>query len=94
MQPDNPTMSCCGEADAYYCEDYKSVNGQAQCTINDDRDDGPLRRLHMENGTVIKIPNHKLKWDSGNPTGRGVVFLSGMIMGERYVYCYVQPGGV
>jgi hypothetical protein len=58
MQPDVPSASCCGEADAYWAE--------------------------------IEIPDHKLKWDKSNPTGHGIVFLSR----TRYVFCYVQPGGV
>lgn len=90
MQPDVPTSSCCGEADAYYCNDYTVRNGKPSCIINDDRPDEPRGRPHVENGTVIEIPDHKLKWDSGNPTGNGIVFMSR----NRYVFCYVQPGGV
>ncbi len=44
---------------------------------------------HVEIGTEIEIPNHKLKWDRANPTGHGIVFLSR----NGYVFCYVQPGG-
>jgi hypothetical protein len=40
--------------------------------------------------TEIEIPHNKLKWDKSNPTGHGIVFLSR----TRYVFCYVQPGGV
>lgn len=89
MQPDVPTMSCCGEADAYFCDDYRLQGGKGVCTITDDRDDAPRRRPHVDVGTVIEIPPHKLKWDRGNPTGHGVVFLSR----NRYVFCYVQAGG-
>ena len=45
-------------------------------TITDDRPDEPLGRPHLDVGTEIEIPNKKLKWDKGNPTGHGIVFLS------------------
>lgn len=95
MQPDVPTMSCCGEADAYWCDIARTeVIGDGApknyCIITDDRPDGPLGRPHREVGTEIQIPNHKLKYDRGNPTGHAIVFLSR----ESYVYCYVAPGGV
>ena len=89
MRPDAPTSSCCGEADAYFCDDYDIRDGEPSCVITDDRPDEPRRRPHVDLGTVIRIPPVKLKWDRGNPTGRGVVFLSR----QGYVFCYVQPGG-
>jgi hypothetical protein len=88
-QPDNPAISCCGEADSYFC-DETFEGGKAVCVIADDRDDEKLKRPHVDNGTRILIPDHKLKWDQGNPTGRGVVFLSS----TGHVWCYVRPGGV
>ena len=98
MQPDAPTSSCCGEADAYWCDTIHSVKGKTTCTITDDRDDVPLGRPHVEVGTVIEIPDNKLKWDRGNPTGHAIVFLgrggwysSNHISG--YVFCFVQNGG-
>ncbi len=90
MQPDAPTASCCGEADAYWADDIHVRDGKTYATITDDRPDAPLGRPHVENGTQIEIPNHKLKWDKSNPTGHGVLFLSR----SRHVFCYVQPGGV
>ena len=90
MQPDNPSASCCGEADAYWCDDYFARDGKAWCRITDDRPDEPRHRPHVDIGTEIEIPPHKLKWDRANPTGHGVVFLSRGL----YVFCYVQPGGV
>ena len=44
----------------------------------------------IPNGTKIPVPNHKMKWDEGNPTGHGIIFIG--IQGQ--VYCYVAPGGV
>lgn len=90
MQPDAPTSSCCGKSDAYWCDIIKVRNGKTFCTVTDDRDDRPLKRPHVSMGTEIEIPNHKLKWDRGNPTGHAVVFLS--VAG--YVFCFVQAGGV
>lgn len=90
MQPDHPESSCCGEADAYWCDDLRVEAGKNVCTITDDRDDGPLGRPHIAVGTVVEIPDHKLKYDRGNPTGHGIVFLSYRL----WVFCYVQGGGV
>jgi hypothetical protein len=90
MQPDNPSMSCCGEADAYWCDDYYGRNGKAYCRITDDRPDAERNRRHIEIGTEFEIPEVKLKYDRSNPTGHGVIFLS---RGD-YVYCFVAPGGV
>lgn len=90
MQPDNPSASCCGEADAYWADEIHVRNGKTYATITDDRPDAPLGRPHVESGTVVEIPNHKLKWDKANPTGHGVVFLSR----QGFVFCYVQGTGI
>ncbi len=90
MQPDNPTVSCCGKSDAYWCDTINVKDGKTFCTITDDRDDAPLRRPHVPMGTQIEIPNHKLKWDRGNPTGHAIVFLSP----AGYVWCFVQGTGI
>jgi hypothetical protein len=90
MQPDVPTASCCGEADAYWADEIHVRDGKTYAIITDDRPDEPRGRPHVDLGTEIEIPNHKLKWDKSNPTGHGIVFLSR----NRYVFCYVQPGGV
>jgi hypothetical protein len=89
MQPDAPNASCCGEADAYFADEIHIRDGKTYAVITDDRPDEPRGRPHVEVGTEIEIPINKLKWDRGNPTGHGVVFLSR----NRYVFCYVQPGG-
>ena len=49
--------------------------------------DEPLGLAHIDNGTEVEIPNHKLKWDRSNPTGHGIVFLNR----NGHVFCYVQP---
>ena len=89
--PDNPTSLCCGEADAYWADEVHFRNGKTYVTITDDRDDKPLKRPHIANGTVIEVPNNKMKWDKGNPTGHGILFMSPEPF--KYIYCYVQPGG-
>lgn len=91
MRPDVPGSSCCGEADAYWADsfDVDRASGQYIAIITDERDDAPLKRPHVPPGTRITVPNEKIKWNEGNPTGRGVIFMNG-----SYVYCYVPPGGV
>lgn len=99
MMPDHPSISCCGEADGYYCDDVKVTNGQATCTITDTRDDAPLRRTHLPVGTIVPIPPNKLGNYPGNPTGHSIVFLginwniSGS-PGAFNVYCFVQGSGI
>ena len=83
MQPDNPYMSCCGEADAFEADAFDQENGHWVAVITDGKGVLP-------NGTRIVIPDGKLKWDKGNPTGHGIVFIG--IQGQ--VYCYVTPGGI
>ena len=90
MMPDFPTVPCCGESDAYWCDDYYARAGKAYCKITDDRPDEPRRRPHIPLGTEIEIPPNKLKFDQSNPTGHGIVFMNP----AGVVYCYVQPGGV
>lgn len=89
MRPDVPDMSCCGEADAYYCDIIHVREDKTYCTITDDRDDAPLRRPHIDIGTEILIPPEKLKYDKGNPTGHSIVFLST----HGFPYCFVQTWG-
>ena len=88
-QPDDPSRSCCGESDAYWADDYE-VNGDHYIAIiTDTRDDKPLRRVHVENGTLILVPKNKIQWDRGNPTGHGIIFIGP----DEDVYCYLPPEG-
>lgn len=88
-QPDHPWVSCCGEADAYWCDDIHIKDGKTFCRITDDRPDGPLGRPHRDLGQEFEIPPEKLKWDSGNPVGHAIIFLS---VGDA-VYCFIQGSG-
>ncbi len=86
-QPDNPTASCCGVADAYWCDDISVKDGKTFCAITDDQDIPQRPKLPW--GTKVEIPDYKLKWDRGNPTGHSIVFLSA----GGAVYCFVQGSG-
>jgi hypothetical protein len=35
------------------------------------------------------VPNTKIKWGSGNPTGHGIIFIGDL----GQVLCYLPPGG-
>lgn len=89
-QPDNPDYSCCGIADAYWCDDIYVRKGTTYCKITDDRDDTKLRnRTHVPIGTEIEIPTTKLKFDRGNPTGHSIAFLTS----GGTLLCFVQSSG-
>jgi hypothetical protein len=83
MQPDNPHMSCCGEADAFEADTFEVDGDRYVAIITDGKGVLPP-------GTRIEVPNQKMKWDKGNPTGHGIVFIGN----KGQVYCYVTPGGV
>jgi hypothetical protein len=89
MQPDNPALPCCGESDAYFAE-ARVRDGKTYAVIVDDRPDEPRRRHHVPVGTEIEVPNNKLKYDAGNPTGHAVIFLNT----SGSVYCFVQGTGI
>jgi len=91
--PDQPNSSCCGIADAYWCDDISVEKGKTFCKITDDQDIPQRPKLPM--GTKIEIPDYKLKWEQdgkpiGNPTGHSIVFLSS----GGLVYCFVQSTGI
>jgi hypothetical protein len=83
MQPDNPAVSCCGEADAFEADTFEVEGDHYVAIITDGKGKLPA-------GTRIPVPNAKMKWDAGNPTGHGIVFIG--TTGQ--LYCYVAPGGV
>ena len=90
MQPDRPNLSCCGEADGYWADSYEVKGDQYVAIITDTRDDTKLgRRQHIEAGTRVAVPNSKIKWGSGNPTGHGIILIG--LGGD--VFCYLPPGG-
>jgi hypothetical protein len=91
-QPDNPAVSCCGEADAYWADAFEATSdGQyVAAIITDPRDDEPLGRRHRDIGTKIIVPKNKIKWNEGNPVGHGIIFLNR----ADTVFCYLPPLGI
>ena len=83
MQPDQPYMSCCGEADAFEADLFEVEGDHYVAIITDGKG-------LLASGTRIPVPNAKMKWDAGNPTGHGVIFIGT----QGQVYCYIAPGGV
>jgi len=107
MQPDTIGMgggvSCCGESDAYWADEVHVRDGKVYAVITDDRDDGPLMRMHEVPGTEYEVPPNKIVGKEqrlGNPTGHTVIFLGTRYwlnddrQSPRQVLCYVQNGGV
>lgn len=94
MQPDNPNISCCGESDAYHADSFEVTKvGEYVAIITDTRD--VPGRPTITSGTKIVVPNNKLKYDQGNPTGHGVIFVKYDEEADAFtVYCYIVPGGV
>jgi hypothetical protein len=83
MQPDNPSISCRGEADAFEADAFEIEGDHYIAVITDGKGVIP-------NGARIVVPNQKMKWDAGNPTGHGIIFIGT----NGQLYCYVAPGGV
>lgn len=90
MRPDYPQVACCGESDAYWADSFEVDGDNYVAIITDTRADEPLGRPHIEPGTRVIVPNAKLKYDQGNPTGHGVLFVT---RDASIIYCYVVPGG-
>jgi hypothetical protein len=82
MQPDHPRLSCCGEADAFEADTFEVDGDHYVAVITDGKGVIP-------SGTRIAVPNQKMKFDSGNPTGHGIIFIGS----GGQIYCYVAPGG-
>jgi hypothetical protein len=85
MQPDHPNISCCGDSDAYEADSFE-VEGDHYVAIIT----GHRAVANIPLGTRIPVPNHKMKWDQGNPTGHGIIFVGT----QGQVFCYVTPGGI
>src|SRR6476620_5640247 len=69
-QPDNPAVSCCGDADAYFADLMEVKDGRMLATITDSRGN-PIPA-----GTVIEVPPQKVNKDA-NIVGRIIIFLGG-----------------
>ena len=88
--PDFTAVSCCANGDGYWADSFEVREKHYVAIITDPRPDAPLHREHIASGTAIVIPDYKIKWDQGNPSGHGWVFIG---LGG-VVYCYLPPGGV
>jgi hypothetical protein len=83
MQPDNPQVSCCGEADAFEADMFEIEGDHYVAIITNGKG-------VVAEGTKIPVPNQKMKWNDGNPTGHGIIFIGT----QGQVFCYVTPGGI
>jgi len=81
-QPDHPRLSCCGEADAYEADNFEVEGDHYIAIITGHR---AVKTVPV--GSRIQVPNYKMKFDAGNPTGHGIIFIGA----QRQVYCYVTP---
>jgi hypothetical protein len=84
-QPDNPNVSCCGDADAYFADLVEVRDGRMLATITDSRGNP------IPEGTVIEVPPHKVNKDE-NLIGRIIIFLGGSTR-RPIVFCYVPGTG-
>lgn len=103
-QPDHPSVSCCGWADAYYADrvDECGPKDAADCAlvaiITDTRPDTltlpdgrVLNRPHMPPGVRVSIPASKIrKVPSENPTDHNIVFVAQ----NGYVFCWEPAAGI
>ena len=90
-QPDSKYLSCCGEADAYEADRFEVEGDHYVAIITNGAGDPATGKSAIPNDTRILVPNNKMKWDEGNPTGHGIIFIG---VATREVYCYITPGGV
>ena len=91
QRPDYPGQSCCGESDAYWADSFAAQGNQYIAIITDERE--IPGRPPIPVGTHILVPNEKIKWDRGNPTGHGVIFVRWYEPETANIFCYVPPGG-
>jgi hypothetical protein len=61
MQPDEPTKSCCGEADAYEADMFEIDGDQYVAIITNGAGDHAIGKPSVPNGTRVIVPNSKLK---------------------------------
>jgi hypothetical protein len=86
MRPDNPFISCCGEADGYEA-DLFGQDGENFVAIITGQGPEIAGKPHIAEGTRISVPRTKMQRDAGNPTGHGIIFVGT----DGTVFCYVTP---
>ena len=68
MQPDNPLISCCGQADAYWADGVEIKEGQVIAIVTDTRPDIPLGpaysgwHSHCRSAPQIEMGSWKSHW--------------------------------
>jgi hypothetical protein len=88
-------QSCCGEADAYQADSYEVEGDHYVAIVTDGSGDPSHGRPDIPTGTRVPVPNDRMVWTQGNPTGHGIVFLRrDDDQDGLYAICYIVPGGV
>lgn len=82
--PDQPQISCCGEADAYFADLGEAGPDGNYAIVTDNRGN------FLPVGTKLFIPPHKVQNKQGNPSGHVVVFANT----SGTVFCMIPMGGV
>jgi hypothetical protein len=82
--PDNPGMSCCGEADAYDADFGESGPDGNYAIVTDSRGN------FLPVGTRLFIPPHKVQNKQGNPSGHVIVFADT----SGQVHCFIPNGAL
>lgn len=101
--------NCCGEADAYWADEYETGPDGYIAIVTDPRNDDQFRdgkghpRHHVPIGTRVEVPARKVITfppQEPNNTGHGWVWLSayedevtGKVTGYN-VICYLAPAGL
>jgi hypothetical protein len=68
MQPDLPTLSCCGESDAYWADKIAVEGDKVFAIITDDRPDEPLKPAACaDRARASKCRPHKIQVRPGQP---------------------------
>ena len=83
--PDNPLMSCCGEADAYEADLGETDEAGHNYAIITGTRGNPLPV-----GTKLLVPPEKIQNRQGNPSGHVIVFTNE----NKNVFCFVPNGGM
>ena len=72
----------CGEADAYEADNFEVEGDHYVAIITGHR---AVSAIPL--GSRIPVPRQKMKYEAGNPTGHGIIFIDV----QRRVLCYVTP---
>ena len=79
-------ISCCGDGDAVFADDWRVEGREIVATITDNRG-----HAWAPVGTIVRVPGHMEIADKGNQTGHVVLFLRPYNLTP---ICIVTGGGV